>query len=94
MKTEILSAENPNTAAIAANILMNGGLVAIPTETVYGLGANGLDEAAVAKIFEVKGRPQDNPLILHIAGAEQIEQFAHGVPQAATPWQKNSGPAL
>jgi len=83
MKTEILSAENPNTAAIAANILMNGGLVAVPTETVYGLGANGLDEQAVASIFEVKGRPQDNPLILHIAGAEQIEQFAHGVPQAA-----------
>ena len=83
MKTEILSAENPNTAAIAANILMNGGLVAIPTETVYGLGANGLDEKAVAKIFEVKGRPQDNPLILHIAGPEQIEMFAHGVPQAA-----------
>ena len=83
MKTEILSAENPNTAAIAADILRKGGLVAIPTETVYGLGANGLDEGAVAKIFEVKGRPQDNPLILHIAGPEQIEMFAHGVPQSA-----------
>ena len=83
MKTIVLSAEDMNTAAIAANIIMQGGLVAIPTETVYGMGANGLDEAAVAKIFEVKGRPQDNPLILHIAGPEEIERYAHGVPQAA-----------
>ena len=83
MKTEILSAETPNTAAIAANLIARGQLVAIPTETVYGLGANGLDENAVARIFEVKGRPQDNPLILHIAGAEEIERYAHGVPQAA-----------
>ena len=83
MKTEILSAETPNTAAIAANLIAQGQLVALPTETVYGLGANGLDEKAVARIFEVKGRPQDNPLILHIAGAEEIERYAHGVPQAA-----------
>ena len=83
MKTLTLSAEDMNTAAIAANIIMQGGLVAIPTETVYGLGANGLDENAVAHIFEVKGRPQDNPLILHIAGPADIERYAHGVPQAA-----------
>ena len=82
METLYLSAEGAETAAVAANIIKNGGLVAIPTETVYGLGANGLDEQAVAKIFEAKGRPQDNPLILHIAGAEQIEQFAHHIPQA------------
>ena len=68
MNTLYLSAEDPKTSAIAANIIMQGGLVAIPTETVYGLGANGLDENAVAKIFEAKGRPQDNPLILHISG--------------------------
>ena len=83
MKTRYLSAEDPRTAAIAANIIMQGGLVAIPTETVYGLGANGLDEKAVAKIFEAKGRPQDNPLILHICGAEQIELFCHHIPQKA-----------
>jgi hypothetical protein len=83
MNTLYLSAGDPKTPAIAANIIMQGGLVAIPTETVYGLGANGLDENAVIKIFEAKGRPQDNPLILHIAGAEQIEQFAHHIPQAA-----------
>ena len=67
MNTLFLSAENPDTPAIAAEIIKNGGLVAIPTETVYGLGANGLDENAVARIFEAKGRPQDNPLILHVA---------------------------
>ena len=83
MKTQFLSADNPITAQTAAKIINNGGLVAIPTETVYGLGANGLDENAVKKIFEVKGRPQDNPLILHIAGPEQIEKFAHHIPQAA-----------
>ena len=83
VKTEFLNASDPKTAVIAANIIKNGGLVAIPTETVYGLGANGLDEAAVAKIFEVKGRPQDNPLILHICGPEQIELFCHHIPQKA-----------
>ena len=83
MHTLLLSAEDPKTAATAANIIMQGGLVAIPTETVYGLGANGLDEQAVAKIFEAKGRPQDNPLILHISGPEQIELFCHHIPQAA-----------
>ena len=83
MKTLYLSAADPKTAPTAANIIMQGGLVAIPTETVYGLGANGLDEKAVAKIFEAKGRPQDNPLILHICGPEQIELFCHHIPQAA-----------
>ena len=83
MNTLYLTAEDPKTPAIAANIIMQGGLVAIPTETVYGLGANGLDEKAVAKIFEAKGRPQDNPLILHICGPEQIEAYCHHIPQAA-----------
>jgi len=78
-----LSAEHADTAALAAEIIKKGGLVAIPTETVYGLGANGLDEAAVARIFEAKGRPQDNPLILHISGPEQIELFCHHIPQKA-----------
>ena len=83
MKTLFLSAADPETAKIAAEIIKRGGLVAIPTETVYGLGANGLDEQAVARIFEAKGRPQDNPLILHVTGPEQIEQFCHHIPQAA-----------
>ena len=83
MDTLYLSAGDAQTPVIAANIIKNGGLVAIPTETVYGLGADGLNEAAVAKIFEAKGRPQDNPLILHICGPEQIELFCHHIPQAA-----------
>ena len=83
MKTLVLSENEANTAQIASDILKNGGLVAIPTETVYGLAANGLDELAVAEIFAVKGRPQDNPLILHLWGAEQMDQFCHHIPQAA-----------
>ena len=83
METLYLSAEDSQTPSIAANIIKSGGLVAIPTETVYGLGADGLNEAAVAKIFEAKGRPQDNPLILHIAGPEEIERYCHHIPQAA-----------
>ena len=83
MKTEVLSALHPSAIERAADIIKNGGLVAIPTETVYGLGANGLDEAAVAKIFEAKGRPQDNPLILHISGPAEIERYCHHIPQAA-----------
>jgi len=83
MNTLLLSSQDPQTPVIAAEIIKNGGLVAIPTETVYGLGANGLDENAVAKIFQVKGRPQDNPLILHVTGAEQIDLFCHDVPEMA-----------
>ena len=83
MNTLYLSAKDPQTPATAAEIIKSGELVAIPTETVYGLGANGLDENAVAKIFEAKGRPQDNPLILHICGPEQIELFCHHIPQKA-----------
>ena len=83
MKTLYLSAGDVQTPILAAEIIQNGGLVAIPTETVYGLGADGLNEAAVAKIFEAKGRPQDNPLILHVADATDMEKFCHSIPKAA-----------
>ncbi len=83
MNTLLLSANAPDTARTAADIIRRGGLVALPTETVYGLGADGLNPKAVAKIFEAKGRPQDNPLILHIAGPEEIENYCHHIPQAA-----------
>ena len=83
MLTQILPASDPRTVSVAAELIRKGELVAIPTETVYGLGANGLDENAVAKIFEAKGRPQDNPLILHVAEAAQIERFCHSIPEAA-----------
>ena len=83
MNTLLLQAQSPDTAQIAANIIKNGGLVAIPTETVYGLGADGLNPDAVAKIFLAKGRPQDNPLILHVAEPEQIALFCHDIPDSA-----------
>ena len=83
MQTLYLSADHPETSEIAANLIKSGELVAIPTETVYGLGADGLDEIAVAKIFEAKGRPQDNPLILHVADAADIEKFCHSIPDTA-----------
>ena len=83
MKTLLLPAADPETPEIAAKIIKGGGLVAIPTETVYGLGADGLNPDAVSKIFIATGRPQDNPLILHVTGAEQIELFCHDIPQSA-----------
>ena len=83
MNTLCLSAADPNTPATAAAIIRRGGLVAIPTETVYGLGADGLNEEAVASIFAAKGRPQDNPLILHVAEPGEIEKFCHSIPEAA-----------
>ena len=67
----------------AAEFITNGGIVAFPTETVYGLGANVFDAAAVAKVFEAKRRPADNPLIVHVARAKQIDQLASEVPRAA-----------
>ncbi len=83
METLLLPGADPATAAVAAALIRQGQLVAIPTETVYGLGADGLNEEAVARIFAAKGRPQDNPLILHICGPEQMEQFCHHIPQKA-----------
>jgi L-threonylcarbamoyladenylate synthase len=67
----------------AAMWIKNGEVVAFPTETVYGLGANALDEQAVGKIFEAKGRPSDNPLIVHIADALQVNELAAEVPAVA-----------
>jgi len=83
METLIMSAQDPGTAQKAADLIRRGELVAIPTETVYGMGADGLNPDAVAKIFEAKGRPGDNPLILHVTGAEQIALFCHDVPEKA-----------
>ncbi|MEU2490950.1 L-threonylcarbamoyladenylate synthase [Streptomyces sp. NPDC007883] len=68
---------------MAAGVLRAGGLVALPTETVYGLGANAEDPVAVARIFQVKGRPPSHPLIVHIAAAEQLDDWVAEVPPAA-----------
>ena len=84
MKTQLLPASAPDTAAIAAKLLRDGELVALPTETVYGLGANGLDSDAVARIFKAKGRPQDNPLILHISDPVKTwHHCCHHIPDSA-----------
>ena len=67
----------------AAEIIKTGGLVAVPTETVYGLAGNGLDEEAVKQIYEVKGRPQVKPLSLMVPGAEAMDRYCEDVPQGA-----------
>ena len=67
----------------AGEILKQGGLVAFPTETVYGLGGNALDEKASEKIYAAKGRPSDNPLIVHIAEFEALEKIAARIPKEA-----------
>ena len=73
----------PDDVVPAAEIIRGGGLLGIPTETVYGLGANGLDPEAVANIFAAKGRPQDNPLILHIPSAAWLERYCRNISDAA-----------
>ena len=87
MKTILVTVDRilPNKESIqqAAEILKKGGLVAFPTETVYGLGANGLNAAACKKIYEAKGRPSDNPLILHIAEKNFLYTIVKEVPQKA-----------
>ena len=79
-QTEILGASD---IARAAALLRAGELVAIPTETVYGLGAYALDAHAVKKIFEVKGRPADNPLIIHILGTADLDRWCREIPASA-----------
>jgi len=78
INTKIIKISSEHSTGIqdAVEILRSGGLVAFPTETVYGLGADALNPAAVQKIFEAKGRPSDNPLIVHIASLENVQQFA------------------
>lgn len=85
MRTEILSTLGQPEAGTrrGAEIIKNGGLVAFPTETVYGLGANGFDGEAVKAIFEAKGRPADNPLILHVAKKSDVRALWDRVPDKA-----------
>ena len=80
METKIFSKENIDEAA---EILRRGGLVAFPTETVYGLGGNGLDPEAARKIYAAKGRPSDNPLILHVAKIEEVLPLVDSIPEKA-----------
>ncbi len=85
MRTEVISTVRREEAGTTkgAELIQNGELVAFPTETVYGLGANGLDGDAVNRIFEAKGRPNDNPLILHIAKKSDVKDLWAHVPKIA-----------
>jgi len=80
IKTRILKVDpnepEPDKISAAAEVIKSGGLVAFPTETVYGLGADALNEMAVRKIFEVKGRPADNPLIVHVDSVDRVYEIA------------------
>ncbi|MBO5364909.1 MAG: Sua5/YciO/YrdC/YwlC family protein, partial [Clostridia bacterium] len=82
IKTKYLS-EREEDLAIAADILRRNGTVIFPTETVYGLGANALSASAVKKIFSAKGRPSDNPLIVHIGNQEILGELVKEVPEKA-----------
>ncbi len=77
---------NPSLQALqeAAQLLKSGALVAFPTETVYGLGADALNPSGVAQIFDLKGRPKDHPLIVHLASAQEVHHFALDIPAFAT----------
>lgn len=86
MKTEIIKLTNESPAESyekAAKLILNGEVVGMPTETVYGLAGNAFDESAVKKIFEAKGRPQDNPLIVHISEFSEIYDLVKSVPENA-----------
>lgn len=87
METKVVNINHKNIDVSfmndAATAIKEGKLVAFPTETVYGLGANGLDEEAILKIFKAKGRPQDNPLILHIQSVEELLPLVKEVPEIA-----------
>ncbi len=82
MTTKLLD-DSPSSLEAAARLLRSGKVVALPTETVYGLAANALDPAAVASIFQAKGRPQDNPLIVHIAHWDDLEPLVTRIPDTA-----------
>ncbi len=82
MQTEILKIDEKSLAA-AKNIIERGGAVAFPTETVYGLGANAFDDEAVKRIFEIKGRPNDNPLIVHVHKEYDLKKLVSYIPDYA-----------
>lgn len=82
METKLLSTDD-ESLEYAAELLRNGKVVGIPTETVYGLGANALDINAVGDIFKAKGRPQDNPLIVHISELSQLDGLVEDIPELA-----------
>src|SRR5271170_8203841 len=96
MSAEILQTHTPElfqkAVQRAADLLRDGQVVALPTETVYGLAANALVETAVAKIFQIKGRPANNPIIVHVAGIEMAKRCAKDFPALAEKLSKSFWP--
>lgn len=88
MKTEIIKLDPGNIDVsrvdFAADVLKAGGLVAFPTETVYGIGANAINENAVKNIYKAKGRPSDNPLIVHVWNKEKVKELVSSIPDSAS----------
>ena len=82
IKTEVLPADQAESIVKAAELLRSGELVALPTETVYGIAADARNGEAVKKIFVAKGRPQDNPLIVHVTGPEMLSGLVSEVPES------------
>ena len=82
MQTKVMQVDE-QSLTYAAELLRSGQLVALPTETVYGIAADARNGEAVKKIFEAKGRPQDNPLIVHICGMEMLHGIVSEVPERA-----------
>ncbi len=85
MQTQVLKADSKENIRLAADLIRRGETVAFPTETVYGLGADATDKAAVAKIFTAKGRPTFDPIIVHVASIAMLPTVVNGVPEVA--WQ-------
>ena len=83
MRTLIIDKTDEESLWTAGDIIRKGGIVAFPTETVYGLGANAYNADAIKKIYEAKGRPSDNPLIVHIAEIKDLEKVARAIPETA-----------
>jgi len=92
LETIILDANNSDNITLCASILRDAGLVAFPTETVYGLGADALEENAIAKIFSVKGRQEDNPLIVHVASIDDVKPLVKNIPEIFEPLVKQYWP--
>ena len=92
LKLDLNQSEYQNSINTAAEILRNGGVVGMPTETVYGLAASAYDNSAIAKVFEAKGRPQDNPLIVHISDMEMLSDVAEDIPEIVYTLAENFWP--
>ena len=87
----IISNGTATTIKDAAATLIKGGLVAFPTETVYGLGADATKEDAIERIYKVKGRPENHPLIVHISSLVNLDKWARDIPEYAVKLARNFG---